>query len=56
MTVKCGFIRTDNNIFDTINFYLAQGMTIDQAIGKAEADLHTQLPQSIKDKIYEVVK
>ena len=56
MTVKCGFIRTDNSIFDTVNFYLAQGMTIDQAIGKAESDLRASLPESIKSKLYEVAK
>ena len=54
--MKCGFVRTDKTIFDTINFYLRLNMPMQVAIAKAESDLHTQLPYSVKKRIMEVCK
>lgn len=53
MTVNCGFIRTDQSIQETVKFYLRCGMTLNEAISKAEDDLRTKLPNNIKERVYE---
>lgn len=53
---KCGWVTNEMSIFDTINKYLLLDMSMKDAIAKAEADLHTQLPQPIKDRIAEVCR
>ena len=51
MPIKGGASRT--TIFDTINMLLLKGLTIYEAISEMETTLRCQLPDDVKDRIYQ---
>ena len=49
MTVKCGFIRIDQSIQETVQFYKRLGMSKATAISKAQSDLKHMGDKAIKE-------
>ena len=47
MTVKCGWVRTDQELQDTVRFYIRQGMTAQEAISKVEGEFWIKIPERI---------